>query len=81
MTAAVRFAAGGIAAALIPSTVAVLAKGVSRAMSLHRLTKWAAALLFIGVAAGGAGMGMRARSAPPEPEQRLPPSRTKTDTA
>ena len=38
-------------------------------MNLHRLMKWAAALLLIGVAAGGAGMGMLARSAPPEPER------------
>jgi RNA polymerase sigma factor (sigma-70 family) len=68
VTAAVRYVAGGTAAALIPSSVAVLAQGASRAMILHRLMRWAAALLLIGVAAGGAGMGMRARSAPPEPE-------------
>ena len=69
VTAAVRYAAGGTAAALIPSSVAVLAEGASRAMNLHRLMKWAAALLLIGVAAGGAGIGMLARSAPPEPGQ------------
>jgi hypothetical protein len=40
-------------------------------MSLHRLIKWAAALLLLGVAAGGTGlgMGMLARSATPEPER------------
>jgi RNA polymerase sigma factor (sigma-70 family) len=70
VTAAVRYAAGGTAAALIPSTVAILAEGASRAMNLHRLMKWAAALLLIGVAAGGAGVAMLARSAPPEPERR-----------
>jgi RNA polymerase sigma factor (sigma-70 family) len=69
LTAAVRYAAGGTAAALIPSSVAVLAEGASRAMNLHRLMKRAAVLLLLGVAAGGAGMGMRARSAPPEPER------------
>ena len=69
VTAAVRFAAGGTVAALIPSSVAVLAEGASRAMNLHRLMKWAAVLLLIGVAAGGAGIAMLARSAPPEPER------------
>ena len=38
-----------------------------RAKNLRHLMKWAAALLLIGFAAVGAGMGMRARSAPPEP--------------
>ena len=33
-------------------------------MGLHRLTKLVAAVLLIGVAAGGAGMGMLARSPP-----------------
>jgi RNA polymerase sigma factor (sigma-70 family) len=69
VTAAVRFAAGGTVATLIPSSVAVLAEGALRAMNLHHLMKWAMALLLIGVAAGGAGLGMRARSAPPEPGQ------------
>jgi hypothetical protein len=36
-------------------------------MKLQRLMKWAAALLMIGFAAVGAGKGMWARSAPPEP--------------
>jgi hypothetical protein len=67
--AAIRDATGGRAAALTPSTVAVLAQGASRAMNLHRLLKWAAALLLIGLAAGGAGMGMWARSAQSETER------------
>jgi RNA polymerase sigma factor (sigma-70 family) len=66
--AAVRYAASGTAAAMIPSTVVVLARGAIRAMNLHRLTKWSAALLLIGVAVGGAGMEMLARSASPQPE-------------
>ncbi len=41
-------------------------------MNLHRLMKWAAALLLIGVAEDGTGMGMRARSAPPEPQRPVP---------
>ncbi len=68
--AAVCHAAGGTVAALIPPTVAALAQGASRAMSLNRLLKWVVALLLIGLALGGAGMGMLARSAPPEPERR-----------
>jgi RNA polymerase sigma factor (sigma-70 family) len=69
VTAAARYAAGGTAADLIPSTVALLAEGASRAMNAHRLMKRAAALLLIGVAVGGAGAQMLARSAPPEPER------------
>jgi hypothetical protein len=38
-------------------------------MNLHNLMKWAAALLLIGVAAGGAEMGMWALSAQSEPER------------
>jgi hypothetical protein len=38
-------------------------------MNLHNLMKWVAALLLIGVAAGGAEMGMWALSAQPEPER------------
>ena len=69
VTAAVRYAAGGTAAVLVPTAVAVLAEGASRAMNVHRLIKWSAMALLIGVAAGGAGIGMMARSSPPEPEQ------------
>ena len=36
VTAAVRYAGGGAAAGLVPSTGAVLAQGASRAMNLHR---------------------------------------------
>jgi hypothetical protein len=39
-------------------------------MSLHRLTRFMAALLLIGGVAGGVGLGMRARSAQPERERR-----------
>ncbi len=68
--AAVRYAASGASAAIVPATVAALAEGASRAMILHRLMKWTAALLLIGVVAGGgAELGMLARSASPEPEQ------------
>ena len=70
VTAAVHYAATGTAAALTSSTVAVLAEGASRAMNLHRLTKWATAVLLIAALAGGAAVGMMAESAPPEPEQR-----------
>jgi RNA polymerase sigma factor (sigma-70 family) len=81
VTAAVRYAAGGSAAALIPSTAAVLlAQGASRAMILHRLMMWAAALLMIGLAVGGAGMGMLTRPAPPESE-RLAPAQPKSIVA
>ena len=67
--AAVRYAASGASAAIVSATVAALAEGASRAMILHRLMKWAAFLLLIGVAAGGAGMAMLARSAPAEAER------------
>ncbi len=70
VTAAVRCAAGGTAAPLVPSSVAVLTEGASRAMNLHRLMKRVSAMLLIGVVAGGAGVGMLARSAPPQPERR-----------
>jgi hypothetical protein len=38
-------------------------------MNLYRLMRWSAALVLIAVAVGGAGMGILARSAPPEPER------------
>jgi RNA polymerase sigma factor (sigma-70 family) len=50
VTAAVRYAAGGSAAASVPAHVAALAKGASRAMLLYRLLKWAASVLLIGAA-------------------------------
>jgi RNA polymerase sigma factor (sigma-70 family) len=75
-TTAIRFAAGGTAATLIPATAAVLARGVSRAMNFHRLTKWAAALLLI-AAAAGTGMAVLARSAPPEQGRQAPPEANK----
>jgi len=43
-------------------------------MYWHRLMRRAAALLLIGLAAGAAGLGMRARSAPPAPERRIEPA-------
>jgi RNA polymerase sigma factor (sigma-70 family) len=69
VTAAVRYATGDTAGILIPSTVALLAKGATRAMNLHRLMKWATAVVLIGVTVGGAGMGMLAQSAPSVPER------------
>ena len=44
-------------------------KGAARDMSMHRPMITAPALLLIGVAVVGAGMGTRARSAPPEPDR------------
>jgi RNA polymerase sigma factor (sigma-70 family) len=71
ITAALDYAAGGTAAVVIPRAVAVLAFGASRTMNLHRLMKRAAALLLFGIAAaGGVGMSMLARSAPPEALER-----------
>jgi hypothetical protein len=49
-------------------------------MILRRLMMWAAALLMIGLAVGGAGMGMLARPAPPESE-RLAPAQLKSIVA
>ncbi|MDR3622848.1 MAG: RNA polymerase sigma factor [Paludisphaera borealis] len=72
--AATRYAASGVSAAMVPATVAALAEGASRAMHLHRLMRWTAALLLIGVAVSGAGVGMLARSAPPEPGRRIDPA-------
>jgi RNA polymerase sigma factor (sigma-70 family) len=71
--AAVRYAAGKAATALVPAPVAVMAEGASRAMILHRLMKWAATVLVIGVAAGGAGLAIRAQSPPPIRAQAPPP--------
>jgi RNA polymerase sigma factor (sigma-70 family) len=68
--AAVRYAAGGASAAMVPTTVAALAQGASRAMFCHRLMKWAAALVLVGLAASGAGMAMRERPASPETPRR-----------
>jgi RNA polymerase sigma factor (sigma-70 family) len=72
VAAAIRYASGGTAAAAVPSTVTVLAQGALRAMRLKRLTQWMAALFLCGIALGGAGMAVRARSAPPEPESNRP---------
>jgi len=65
--AAVRVAAGGPIAVDVPNTTAALAEGVSQAMFLQRLAARAAALLLVSVVAGGIGLGVRTRSAPPEP--------------
>ena len=67
--AAVRYAAGGTAAASASGPVAALVEGVSRAMILQRLLGWTAVILVIGAVACGAVMGMLARSEPPEHEQ------------
>jgi RNA polymerase sigma factor (sigma-70 family) len=69
-TAAVRDAGSGTAVPLLPSAVTLLADGVSSAMKLHRVLKWAAALLLFGVLAGGAAVGMRMPLTPPEPDER-----------
>jgi RNA polymerase sigma factor (sigma-70 family) len=66
VVAAVRYLGGGHAAGLIPPGVAVLAEGASRTMTIHRCCRRAAVLTLIGVGLAGAGMGMRARSAPIE---------------
>jgi hypothetical protein len=66
--AAVRYAAGGTAAAMIPTSVAALTQGALRAMVLHRLMQWAALLLF-GIAVSFAWIVIYARSAPTESER------------
>jgi len=70
--AAVRYAASGPSAATVSATVAALVQGASRAMILQRLMKRAAFLLLIGVAVGGTGMAMLARSAPAEAKRLAP---------
>ena len=67
--AAVRFASGGRAAALIPATISILARGAARTMNMRRLIKWAVAFSLIGTMAGGAAVGMLAEPAAPPPEQ------------
>ncbi|MDR3636796.1 MAG: RNA polymerase sigma factor [Isosphaeraceae bacterium] len=62
--AAVRYAASGASSAIVSATVAALAEGVSRAMILHRLLKCTACLFVIGIATGGTGIALLARSAP-----------------
>jgi RNA polymerase sigma factor (sigma-70 family) len=78
VTAAVRYAAGGpAAAASVPAHIAALAEGASRAMSLHRLLRAAAAVLLIGVATAEVvaisiapkGSGGEPRPAEPPPVQ------------
>ena len=70
VTAAVRYAAGGTVGR--PDSLIGRCTG-RRSFASHELASSdemvGDALLLIGVAAGGAGMGMLARSAPPEPEQ------------
>ncbi len=69
--AAVRYAASGARPTIVSATVAAMAEGASRAMILHRLMKWAS-LSLIGVAAGGAGVAILARSAPARDERPAP---------
>ncbi len=57
--AAVRYAASGTVAAIVPATVAALTEGALRTMFFHRLLKRTLALLVIGAVAGGAGMAIR----------------------
>ncbi len=74
--AAVRYAASGASTAIVSTTVAALAEGVTRAMILHRLMNWAACVFLIGVLASCAGMALLARSAPAEDER---PAATRPD--
>jgi RNA polymerase sigma factor (sigma-70 family) len=71
VTAAVRYAAGETATALVSDAVAALIEGDARIMILHRCLKWAAALVGIGVAAGGAAMATHglARPGPTGPDR------------
>ena len=68
VTAAVRYAAGETAAALVSGSVAALIEGATRAMILQRLLRRTAAVFLIGAVACGAGMGLLARTEPPPPE-------------
>ena len=70
--AAIRYAASGPSAAIVSAAVAALAEGASRAMMFHRLMKWAAFLVLIGVATGGAGLAMLAASAPADDKRPAP---------
>jgi RNA polymerase sigma factor (sigma-70 family) len=70
--AVVRGAASGASAAIVPATVAALAKRTTRAMILHRLGKWAASVVLVGAAAGSTGLGMLAWSAPAQPATSAP---------
>ncbi len=67
-TAVGTLACGG-STAIVPAAISAIAEGASRAMNLHRLMKRAAALILIGVAAGGVGFEIWARPAAREPER------------
>jgi RNA polymerase sigma factor (sigma-70 family) len=71
VTAAVRYAAGETATALVSDSVAALIEGDARVMILHRGLRWAAAIFLIGAVAGGAAMATHglARPEPPAPER------------
>jgi RNA polymerase sigma factor (sigma-70 family) len=69
IAAAVRHAAGESAAVLVSQSVAALTEGVTRAMIIQRAIRGTAVLLLVGAVATGAGLGMRARSAPPRSER------------
>jgi hypothetical protein len=69
IAAAVRYAAGETAAALVSGPVATLAEGATRAMIVQQAMRWTTALLLVGVIATGAGMGLLAQSERPKPER------------
>ena len=54
--AALPFAAGGAAAGLLPAAAASLARGTLRTMTMTKLKVLSAAVLTLGLAAGGAGL-------------------------
>jgi RNA polymerase sigma factor (sigma-70 family) len=62
----------GTAAGVIPSTVASLAEGASRAMNLHRLMKRGGVVMLFGFFAGVAAVAKLAESAPQDSKVRAP---------
>jgi RNA polymerase sigma factor (sigma-70 family) len=72
-TLAVGSATGHAVATLLP-TVTFLAEGVSHTMTLQRCLRRAATLLLVGLSAAGAGIGLLAASAHPDPRPGLAPA-------
>ncbi len=69
--AAVGYATGGAHAATVSATVAAIAQGATRSMTIHRLTKWAAFASMLGLAGAAAlpwllfALGSSSNAAPP----------------